>query len=777
MFKHKYFYQNSKLEKEYLEYLESPQIMLVSFDIFETLVFRKVSKPHDIFLKVGKNKFVKKIFKSKYLFKEYRVKAERLARELRKTCQDDITLKDIYKQLPITEKQQNIIMNIELSVENKNLYINRQIEEWIYLAHKYNKKIILISDIYLSNEHIDKLVLSKLKNKNIISDIFISSEYKVAKFSGKLFHLINEKLEYTFNEQLHIGDNNNSDIIVPQKMGINTIYYNLNNYALEMQSFEYKYLNNKFPKYNNLRVLSCILNPYFDEKSTFFYTLGSMIYGPILWYFSNWILDIYKKYNLEQINFVMREGQIFGKCLTLLNPNIDINLIYASRHSTYLACLDIDELLNEDDNTFINNYLYQSICVEDFYKLLKINITNDIIYKHKNLFVGDTKLIQVNNISLLKIIYDDIKLNELLIKRNIEHERMLISKYIEDLGVKHNSIIIDFGSTGTVLKRLENICRVSKLNGLFYMSEQGLDNAIKKITLSFFHNEEDNTKNIKSLYRSPAATEVLFNGLEDTTIGYEEIQNIVKAITKPTEQVPSKIIESFNYGIEVFFEMAKLYKLEENKYKSEELIKLLSRVIELPTIDEANFLGNLTFDIGAGRNVKVKKIVDLEEQDKYYKDNLYINHLNYFNYKKEYFEWVEGFITQINQYEISLHKGIFDLRDTNIAITNLVNTLKNNNIEEIYIFGTGDFFKKLLPKLDDNNVKVLGLIDSKAISGTYRVDKFIVDTLENTIVNNSNILIASGAFIDPIHEYISECCHSHDISVNIIDCINGIVKV
>lgn len=143
--------KNSILEKEYLAYLNNDEIEVISFDIFDTLVYRKVGLPQEIFQKVGENSFIRKIFVSSTNFVNKRIAAEKEARRINST-KEEIELSDIYKQLPLSEKEQRKAIYIELKIEKESLFINKQLENFIKKAMEKDKKVIFISDIHFTKK-------------------------------------------------------------------------------------------------------------------------------------------------------------------------------------------------------------------------------------------------------------------------------------------------------------------------------------------------------------------------------------------------------------------------------------------------------------------------------------------------------------------------------------------------------------------------------------------------------------------------------------------------
>lgn len=207
--------------KKYIYLLENKQTKLISFDIFETTLFRKVSKPINLFLNVGKKKKVKKILIPLKIVQQQCLIAEKKARS-ENTQLEDITLKQIYQQFPLNKSQQQQCLAYELKEEYKCLFANQQIEHWIDLAHHYQKTIIFCSDMYLNSAQLEYILIAKLKNYPHVSKLFVSSEYNASKATGKLFLKVLKHYSLKSHQILHVGDNKQTDIESAKKMGINS---------------------------------------------------------------------------------------------------------------------------------------------------------------------------------------------------------------------------------------------------------------------------------------------------------------------------------------------------------------------------------------------------------------------------------------------------------------------------------------------------------------------------------------------------------------------------
>ena len=221
--KNKCKYNNDYIE-EVLKNLENYDI--VSFDIFDTILTRLVECPIDIFSIVEQY-----LIESKYPVEGFaiaRFKSEKIARDnAYKAGKEEITLENIYEQISSLYPKYNDFLDeakrIEIFIEVNycvpsidNLFlINKIIEK--------NKKIILVSDMYLDK----KTIIQMLNKINVTSfdNLYLSSELFATKNHGSIWEKV--LTDYKDKKILHIGDNHDSDIVIPKKYGIDTILFSL----------------------------------------------------------------------------------------------------------------------------------------------------------------------------------------------------------------------------------------------------------------------------------------------------------------------------------------------------------------------------------------------------------------------------------------------------------------------------------------------------------------------------------------------------------------------
>ncbi len=253
-------------------------IRVVSFDIFDTLLMRPCIQPTDILKIVGKRCG----FDGDFLTMRRIAEAE--ARKNKCVEDDEISYDDIYRWFKIlfdfSDEEIEIFKEVELKVEEEYLYARHEMKTIFEFAVSSGKEVIIVSDIYLDRMFIE-LVLKKNGYEGY-SRIYLSSEYKLCKNTGRLYRLILK--EYKNKnilpcEVLHFGDNEKSDINEAKKQGIGTIH---------VPRTEWIFRNN-----SKLRILidNSIINRYSDDTFLLGFAVNRCFDNPFLHYNNDSFFD------------------------------------------------------------------------------------------------------------------------------------------------------------------------------------------------------------------------------------------------------------------------------------------------------------------------------------------------------------------------------------------------------------------------------------------------------------------------------------------------------
>ena len=268
----------------------------ISFDIFDTMIFRAFDDPTDVFLHLETKYNVPN-------FRSLRKEAEKDARNKNKNR--EVTIADIYNVL---EKQCDLKasewIGREIEAEKQICFANPYILEVFLKLKEKGKRLIATSDMYLSSDTLSDILTQS--GYNGIDQIFVSCDLQKSKASGELYSYIEKELNP--GRIIHIGDNQWSDIKQANDMGWESYYYpNIN-------IDRYMYPSNMSALIGGL--YRGISNAYL--KSGFYqyddYFEYGFLYGGLLVYgYCQWINQLAKDKKVEKILFVARDGYIMEK--------------------------------------------------------------------------------------------------------------------------------------------------------------------------------------------------------------------------------------------------------------------------------------------------------------------------------------------------------------------------------------------------------------------------------------------------------------------------------
>ncbi len=278
---------------------------LISFDVFDTLLYRPFRYPNELFEYIGGPQFRKE-----------RRWAERISRL---QCKET-TFDKIYNMI---QPEYGDYKDIEMVTEISLCKPYKENVELFNFIKSLGKKIIITSDMYLPESVIEMMLWQC--GINGYDKIYVSSEYGAKKSDGELFDIIIKDYNVKPEKILHIGDNKTSDGSVPYDKGISV--YNVEK-KIDLLYKDKPFLKLLKDNYlNNLYVSSLI--DY--QEDNYWKRLGYM-YGSVLVYpFMYWLRDEVVRNKIDTLVFVGRDGYILKKVFEKLNTNIKCIYAYANR--------------------------------------------------------------------------------------------------------------------------------------------------------------------------------------------------------------------------------------------------------------------------------------------------------------------------------------------------------------------------------------------------------------------------------------------------------------
>lgn len=329
---------------------------LYSFDIFDTLITRKVVRPSGIFVLMQNilehnNSYQDIPQDVKDNFFQYRTNAEYRQRRLHQQWKQglDVTFNQIYADIQntyfLSNEQIEKLKTLEIELELKNIVpIYENINKLKSLIRNGNR-VVLISDMYLP-ESVIKRMLYKCDVELAQVKLYLSSTLGYMKTTSELFKYVKQEECVEYSDWIHIGDNKKSDYEQARKLGIKSELYKY----VGLKEYEKQILNIK--SYNPVVQLSIGLAKNLrlnSENKSDKYQLGASLAGNVFYPFVSWMLEQCQKRGIKCLYFIARDGYILKEVADVLiregNFDIETKYLYGSRTAWRLPSLTMDSEL------------------------------------------------------------------------------------------------------------------------------------------------------------------------------------------------------------------------------------------------------------------------------------------------------------------------------------------------------------------------------------------------------------------------------------------------
>lgn len=335
--------------EEYIQKIRDYDI--ISFDVFDTLIFRPVAQPTDVFYLIGEKLGILD-------FKNIRIRAEWDAREKchARYGHTEVSLEDIWKRLeqdaglPAGEG-----IRLEQEIEKKLCYANPfMLEVWKRLR-EMDKKIIVVSDMYLPEDCIVDIL--ETSGYTGAEKVYISNVYHKNKAGGKLYEAVigdwygSDAANKNGFSIVHIGDNPHSDVEMAKKNGMDVLpYQNINKNMLLYRPMDMSYLIGSAYR----GIVSGHLYSGWKVRSME-YEYGYIYGGLFATGYCSFLHDYYRKNHVDKLLFLSRDGDILKQVYELLYPEDAAVYVYWSRKAAVKLMADYDR------HDYFRRFIYHKI--------------------------------------------------------------------------------------------------------------------------------------------------------------------------------------------------------------------------------------------------------------------------------------------------------------------------------------------------------------------------------------------------------------------------------
>lgn len=410
---------------------------VISFDVFDTLLFRPFTSPYDAFILLQKKYGVLN-------FEKIRKMAAQRAFERNKTVLGirEISIRDIYEEI----HQQTGIdidegINNEIQLEKDICYANEYMLTVFNLLKSQKKKIIAVSDMYLPKE----VVLELLESNGFVGfdSVYVSSEYGYGKNDGLFLNVCND---FKGNAIVHIGDNKQKDFVMPQKVGIDSILY---------RSVEYMGKSHRSKGLSGV-VASAYAGVVNSElhmgknRYSIPFEYGFVNGGIYILGFCNWLIELKKMLLVDSVLFLARDGYIINKVYTNIFKETDSKYAFWSRLAGLRICAIKDKYNFVQESLIKRKKDEKIITINEWLNVMGLDFLEDKLVKHG--LRREYPLVETNINRMVNVI--DKYWEEITEVYSRESE-VAKQYYVELIGKKKRILLVDVGWQGQSILQLK----------------------------------------------------------------------------------------------------------------------------------------------------------------------------------------------------------------------------------------------------------------------------------------------------------------------------------
>ena len=493
---------------------------VITFDVYDTLVCRVIYKDRDLWQLVDREYQKRNHVKPIGFYK----KRETADHKARKTYPyREVTLDEIYEVFADLYGQElaDACKALEIELEINLTFPNDEVIEAYQYALKQNKKVYIISDMYLT----DTIIGQVLEHNKITGydKLFVSCIYRKTKHEGgALFSTVLEEIQAEAKNVLHIGNDAKADIQQSKAVGLDAYLIkplSRKSYVNESKAksdLDYSLLYGFIKKHNSSQTPDSLA-----------YRLGFDVFGPIVKGFMEWIKVHKDNYNLDAILFLARDGYVLQE-ISDQEGKLTSFYSYLSRRSVVIPMIQYRQSL--EDILRLYKSWQSNIRLNTLFNRLGIPYDAEVVrsvgLSENSTFTRD-ELPQDERIQAL---YSKVRAK---VYYNSQEQGQLLSDYLKQYKDYGRIGIVDLGA-GTIVSALQQYSTIKNYN--IDWIPLYLQNSLEP-TDSYI-NVSQNYELQTALRLGYMFLEVFFTAPHGTTLGYEYNENC--------EAIP--LLEDYEYS-------------------------------------------------------------------------------------------------------------------------------------------------------------------------------------------------------------------------------------
>lgn len=403
----------------------------ISFDIFDTLIFRSISNFRAI------HQMVQQLYYERYgnfldNYPTIRMNAEIAARALPGIA--EVSMEMIYQKLTQYNDETKIrLKQLEAECEIMNCTPNLPMLKVLNWCVAKKKIVVITTDMYLPRAILNKILI---KIGATYDYLFISGEEGYTKRSGILFDIVLQKLSISPSEIIHIGDDYNNDIAMPQTKGISSLL------RIKDTTIPSPYATKIKTGSLSSDHLYSLLSLNYSNKLSISpeHRIGYHVLGPLIVNFCQWVHQVKKEEKIDKLLFVAREGFYIQKVYEEMYPDERgyVSYIHLNKNMLRLPLLSLENPCKYFQRSKLGRPEYEWEVIFDLLFITDSESAKQHIKEQTGFCDFNTK---ISLKDLENGIYNNILLSLFDYQKDlISSQTNLLHEYINNLGIYTNRI-------------------------------------------------------------------------------------------------------------------------------------------------------------------------------------------------------------------------------------------------------------------------------------------------------------------------------------------------
>lgn len=545
---------------------------VVSFDIFDTLLFRKTNTPETVFDLVGRHFGIHGFRKLR--MDEQNEASRRAYAAYGYPHADMDQIYDVLAEHTEIPVDWNQVKEFEIQMERDALVANTELLEFFHYAKNAGKRVIIVSDMYLPARILGQILQER--GFTGYDYLYCSADEHKAKFNRDLFEHVARKENIPYGDMLHIGDKARDDGEFPGAYGIETFVYDR-----EVDLEKIKNAGSSDVDKGLYKILA-------DSRKGFWYNLGVEVGGPLYMGLYRYVLE--KSDNgRKKIFFLSRDGYNLYHLFKEHGYN-NVEYLYTSRRALTMAAI---REMNERDVDSLPPYTYGQ-SVGEILDYLRVD-REKIRHLEQAGFTSFEDVIrnEEERLAFRKLYTLD---KEVFLER-CQLERENACRYFEKIGFfDGDAICFDCGWQGSSQELIEQFkhaigCKI-RHDFLYFGIKNGSKSSRQLRNMHYDAYLFDFYRNLElqaDLHENVVMYELFFSAPHESVFCYDEQGNVIFE-EGCGDQEKAAILEGICAFVREGISFVEKYNVE---YTPQLAAGHLKRLIHLPTEEEAVTIGDM----------------------------------------------------------------------------------------------------------------------------------------------------------------------------------------